>query len=82
MCVKKSEGLTVVNSKIFSGAGRLFLFSPKGATLSFHALCWIFLNSLWRVLRKSALRMNEIAASNIRVIHCVSNKRINNENNQ
>ena len=34
MCVKKSAGLAVVNSKIFLRACRLVSLSPKGAALS------------------------------------------------
>jgi len=34
MCVKKYEGLAVVNSNIFLRAGCLVSFSPKGAALS------------------------------------------------
>ncbi len=34
MCVKKYEGLAVVNSSIFVRADCLVSFSPKGAALS------------------------------------------------
>ena len=41
---------------------------PQGCSTFAHMLCWIFLNSLRRVLQKSALPVNEIAASKFEVV--------------
>ena len=73
--MKRSVGLAVVNSKIFLLADCFFTFSPKGAVLS-PILCVGFYrirfgeslpvgNALG--VQKSALIMNEIIASKIKV---------------
>ena len=73
MCVKKSAGLTSQFKDFF--ARRLLLcLLPEGCSAFARTLCWIFLNSLWRVLQKSALIPNKITASKIRTIRRGGNK--------
>ncbi len=81
MCVKKAVGLAVVNSRIFLRAACRVSLSPQGAVLSrilrvgFFCTTRAFpsVNSLWRVLQKSALIMHEITASKIVYVSWWSN---------
>ena len=60
--------------KDFFACRSLLYVLPEGCSAFAHTLRWIFLNSLRRVLQKSALIMNEITASKIKVFTLWSNK--------
>jgi hypothetical protein len=60
--------------KDFFACRSLLYVLPEGCSAFAHTLRWIFSNSLRRVLQKSALIMNEITASKIKVFTWWSNK--------
>jgi hypothetical protein len=74
MLVKKSVGLALANSKIFLVTDCCFSLSLKGVVL-LSILCVRFSRiSKAKVLQKSALIMNKITTSKIKIIHWGSNK--------
>jgi hypothetical protein len=74
MLIKKSVGLALANSKIFLVTDCRFTLSPKGVVLLSIFRVRFSRISKAKVLQKSALTMNKITTSKIKIIHWGSNK--------